>query len=620
MAFSFNPFARGPKKDETPVSDSHVPRNPTYNVFKGVSNDIERIVAQRSIVGKQVQEQTPFANPIWATMGIDSDMLLMPIATNKADRLAQYRSIAKYTETDWCLDEIADEFIHEDENGNFINLKLPDGKDNLNEIRKGILQEQFKQYIDLFNLKDDGYNLIKKFCIEGELAWENIIDPKNPSLGIKGVKFLPPEYYETLIDTKTNRPVGIIFDTEKFAKDIHEILSNTYMGSAQIFNKISPSIVAFSMNRDTCIPMLYSQLTYISSGDMSHDQLITYPLIEKSRQAYHQLALLQESMVILRVTRAPERLLFNVSTGRMADPNAHEYVRNFANSLKAKKVARNDGTGDIASVYNPVSMLEQYVFGKSSDSDGTSVESVGSSADYEQIGDIEYFLRRFMKQFKVPYSRYKTPENAAPTPDQLNYEERSFLRMIIRFQRRFAGGFKKGYITHLKLRGIWDKYDLKESDIDIQFVKPSMYELLEVQQIINAKMEIYKTSLGDDKEISKITGMKKKYLGFSDAEIKENYENLIKEKMLTELAEFYGGQVAEKHGLAGYENPIPFKDDVKKDEGGTADDKDTDKGTGDESAEGDADEEAAEPEDKGSDEAPEPEEKKEAPEPTFGLS
>ena len=131
-------------------------------------------------------------------------------------------------------------------------------------------------------------------------------------------------------------------------------------------------------------------------------------------------------------------------------------------------------------------------------------------------------------------------------------------------------------------------------------------------------MEIYKTSLGDDKEISKIIGMKK-YLGFSDAEIKENYENLIKEKMLTELAEFYGGQVAEKHGLAGYENPIPFKDDVKKDEGGTADDKDTDEGTGDESAGGDADEEAAEPEDKGSDEAPEPEEKKEAPAPTFGL-
>lgn len=68
-------------------------------------------------------------------------------------------------------------------------------------------------------------------------------------------------------------------------------------------------------------------------------------------------------------------------------------------------------------------------------------------------------------------------------------------------------------------------------------------------------MNIYNASLGDDKEISKISGMKK-YLGFSDAEIKQNFENLIKEKMLTELSEYYGGQVAEKHGLAGYDVPI----------------------------------------------------------------
>jgi intein/homing endonuclease len=86
--------------------------------------------------------------------------------------------------------------------------------------------------MSLFRLRDEGYSIIKRFLVEGELAWENVIDPKQPELGIRGVKFLPAEYYETLIDTKTNRPVGIIFDTEKFAKDIHEILSNTFMGSA----------------------------------------------------------------------------------------------------------------------------------------------------------------------------------------------------------------------------------------------------------------------------------------------------------------------------------------------------------------------------------------------------
>ena len=193
--------------------------------------------------------------------------------------------------------------------------------------------------------------------------------------------------------------------------------------------------------------------------------MIAYPLIERTKQAYHQLALLQDAAVILRVTRAPERLLFNVSTGKMNQNYADEYVRNFANGLKSKKVVTPGG--DIAGVYNPVSMLESYIFGKSDGNDGTSIESVGSSADYDQLGDIEYFLRRFMKQLKVPFSRYKTPENAMEKNDSISYEEYAFLRMIIRLQRRVALGFKKGFIVDLKLRGMWDKYQLKESDIDI---------------------------------------------------------------------------------------------------------------------------------------------------------
>lgn len=295
----------------------------------------------------------------------------------------------------------------------------------------------------------------------------------------------------------------------------------------------------------------------------------------------------------------------------MNQAQADEWLRNFANSLKAKKVAKQDGSGDIVSTYNPVSMLESYIFGKSADSDGTSVESVGSSANYEELGDIEFFLRRYMKQFKVPFSRYKTPENAPPTPDQLNYEEYAFLRMIIRFQRRFANGFKNGFITHLKLRDIWEKYELRDEDIDIAFVKPSMYEQLAIQQLVNAKMETYKASLGDDNEFSKITAMKK-YLGFTDAEVRENYENLIKEKMLTELSEYYGGKVAENDGLEGWTNPIPFKKKAEESEGGDSGD---DSGSDDSSSSDDSGSD-----DSGGAEAAEaPEKPEDAASPSFGL-
>ena len=111
--------------------------------------------------------------------------------------------------------------------------------------------------------------------------------------------------------------------------------------------------------------------------------------------------------------------------------------------------------------------------------------------------------------------------------------------MIVRLQRRFALGFKNGFIVDLKLKGIWDKYELKDEDINIEFVKPSLYELYEVNQITETKMNIYKNALGDNEEFSPKIAMKK-FLGFTDADINENYKALIEDKMMAELREWYG--------------------------------------------------------------------------------
>lgn len=555
MAFSWNPFAN--RKAPEPIQEQTDVRNPNYEIFNSVNNDIARVVASRSIVSQDIQKNEVFANPVWNTFFQDG-MLAMPITTNKAERIAQYRSMAKLSETQWCLDEIADDFINEDEHGDFIKLKLPDGKDNINETRKGILQNEFKKYMSLFRMRENGYTLIKRFLVEGELAWENVINSKHPENGIIGVKFLPAEYYETLLDQRTNETVGIIFDTKKFSTDIKQILSNNYLGSAQVFNAISPTTTAFTFDKKSCIPMLWSQLTYINSGEYSHDGLISYPIMEKAKQAYYQFSLLKDAAVILRVTRAPERLLFNISTGNMNQNYAEEYVRNFANSLKQRKVAFPDGK-DIAGVYNPQGMLEHFIFSKSDKSNGTTIETVNSTAAYDQIEDIKFFLKLYVKQFKVPFSRFEQPENAKPADDQIATEEYSFLQQEVRFQRRFAKGFREGFITHLKLRDIWQKYELNEADIEVEFVRPSLYDLYNTQKIVETKMAVYKAALGDDNEFSRITAMKK-YLGFTDAEVKENFMNLILEKQYDQLKDYWADQL-NKNGPAGEfdKSPLPIK-------------------------------------------------------------
>ena len=233
--------------------------------------------------------------------------------------------------------------------------------------------------------------------------------------------------------------------------------------------------------------------------------------------------------------------------------------------LKSKKVASPDGR-DVQGVYNPVTMLKSYVFGKSDGNDGTSVESVGSSATYDQMDDIEYFLRAMLKQFKVPWSRYKTPENTLEKNDSITYEEYAFSRMIIRFQRRFAEGFKRGFITHLKLREIWEKagYDLLESDIDVEFVKPILYDLYETQKLVDAKMTIY-NAFADKDEISKIL-VQKKYLGWSDRDVEENYKSIIKEKQMTAVGDFFADQISEENPPVDFRSPVRLKKDVDAEE------------------------------------------------------
>jgi len=100
--------------------------------------------------------------------------------------------------------------------------------------------------------------------------------------------------------------------------------------------------------------------------------------------------------------------------------------------LKSKKVATPSGN-DIAGVYNPVTMLKQYIFGKSDGNDGTTVSSIGKTVSYSEMEDIEYFVRWFLKALKIPFSRYKTPENTIEKNDSITYEEYTFSRMIIRF-------------------------------------------------------------------------------------------------------------------------------------------------------------------------------------------
>lgn len=515
--------------------------NPSARAFSSDRvQDIESIVAKKySVIDANTEgfESDPYTTTF-------NNLTYTPLITDKATRIAAYRRMALYPEVDWCLREIANDFIHDDVHGKIINLKLvgTDEETGLNDTRRKILQEEFEKFIALFKLKDEGYNLCKRYLVEGEIAFENIIDPNNPLRGIIGVKFLPCEFYETLIDADTAYKVGIYFNKANLKAALSRLAINGYAASTEVFNSMvaDSGYSAYSTNGN--IPMLWPQVTYIFTGNESPDGRIIFPAIDAAKQPYHQLSLLHDAAVILRVTRAPERLVFNINTGGVTDKVSRQMVREFVNEMNARRTLNDKNKQTTA--YNPVTMLESYYFWKSNANDGTSVESVASTASYDEMADIEYFLRRLFKQFDVPYSRYKTPENTIEKNDTISYEEYSFSRTVVRIQRRFAQGLKQSFLTHLKLRGIWEQYALRDAVIDIEFNKPVLYDLYQSQKLLEIQITNY-SQIADRDELSKTLAMKK-YLGYTDEEILENNKELVKEAMFNAALEFYAGKISEE--------------------------------------------------------------------------
>ena len=171
-------------------------------------------------------------------------------------------------------------------------------------------------------------------------------------------------------------------------------------------------------------------------------------------------------------------------------------------------------------------------------------------------------MRRLFKQFKVPFSRYKAPENSLERDDTITYEEYSMARSVIRIQRRMSMGLKRSFITHLKLIGLWKTYQLKESDFSVDFVTPILYDLYQTQKHVTAMMDTYKAVV-DQEELSKINAMKK-ILKMTDEEVDQNFLNLIKEKQLVALADYYADKIGDDNKPLDFKSPLRLSGEEKE--------------------------------------------------------
>ena len=406
-------------------------------------------------------------------------------------------------EVKWCLDELFSEMSDVE-----LHIEQEVGYSELSEKEITLIDQEFVRFSSLFNftnltLQDD----VRHLLIEGELAYEGIKSDEHPENGIIGIRRLYSDDFDVVYSP-------ILTNGFALNVDIDKIFNRCGTGVGNVFSSGSK--------------FLYDSRTGEFETDPHHAALtfpnVAYIYYDKLPNVNVPISLMDYAHV-QRIVRSPERLLFNIDVGGMSDKAAKAHIREFGNKLRSQRVpipGGYDKNGNmqvgVSQQYNPATYSEAYVFAKSNaNSSGTTCQTIQSTANYDQINDINYFHNRLLRIFNIPFARVTEPSQKQYQPSQnLTYDEVRFYKFIVSIEERFNNALTNLFLENLRLRGIGGG-KITNSHLSLKFDTPARYALFLENAAENAKFDLYDKYAGHEEFNKGI--LAKKYLGMLDQDI-----------------------------------------------------------------------------------------------------
>ncbi len=516
------------------IIDAMVKNNPKFYDFKNQASLRDDMLQDQSVFLATTDQRDGYNFGTPGSFSINKDyqaFVYANIDKDKHRRLMDYRRMSAYAELADCLDEICDECIVQDEDGDIVQFDLTG---NYSKTIQDEIKGEFKKFLEIFELEESGWEKFRQMLIDGELFFENLIKKGREDLGIIGLISIPSEL------------INPVF---------HNVQNELLKGFLLQKPVIGPTNSLNTEDQQELMFLQKAQVSYINSGLWNEFKTFRLPFIENAKRAYRQLSLIEDSVVIYRLVRAPERLVFKVYTGNMPPPKAESYIKSLMMKYWSKKTY-NGAEGRVANIYDPQSMLDAYWFPVDAQGKGTEVSTLPSGGALGEIKDLDYFLSKLYKSLKVPTSRFLTPGDPFKDGAEITRDELRFARFIMRLQSQFASGIKQTFITHLKLKGFWKQYKLKDQAIKIKFNEPTSFMAMRNQQLLKMRFDNYNTATQSE-AISK-SFAQKYYLDMSADDMKENREWLRKDAALawelgkiTEMGPNFREQLALQQGAAG---------------------------------------------------------------------
>jgi hypothetical protein len=449
----------------------------------------------------------------------------------EAELVNKYRAISFDPTIDMAIQEICNEAIVEDSDEDTISIVLDDVKqpDNI----KKTIQEEFDNVLQLLEFNRLSYELFRRWYVDGRLYYHVVVDESKPAKGILEVRYVDPRNIKKVREVKKEKD-------KKTGVTIEKVINEYYMYSPSGFLKRTGSITGSTMNSYGTsgsataegVKIARDAVVYCTSGNQSLDNKLILSWLHKAIRPLNQLRSMEDSLVIYRISRAPERRIFYVDVGGLPKAKAEQYLSDIMTKFK-NKVVYDSSTGEIRDDRKFMTMLEDFWLPRREGGRGTEITTLPGGQNLGEIEDVVYFQNNLYRSLNVPITRLQ-PETTYTLgrATEISRDEVKFSKFIFRLRNKFSELFMKLLERQLILKGVCTPEDWKEwrEQIQFDFAVDNYFEELKT-------MEMNRDRIGLLREMDEYIGkyysheyIRRYVLQHSEEEIKDIDQEIADEK------------------------------------------------------------------------------------------
>ena len=438
-------------------------------------------------------------------------------AKNEVELISRYREMAMQPEIESAIDDIVNEAICQDDDGNTIkivldNLKQPD------KIKNAIKQE-FQNILKLLNYNNMAQDIFRRYYVDGRMYYHIIIDRENPLLGIKELRYVDPRKLRKVREVKKKKD-------ERTGVEIMDVVNEYYIYNDKVVTGSSSNYgpVGVRITTDSIIAVV--------SGLMDSRRAVVLSYLHKAIKPLNQLRMIEDATVIYRISRAPERRIFYIDVGNLPKQKAEQYLRDIMVKYK-NKLVYDANTGEVRDDRKFMSMMEDFWLPRREGGKGTEISTLPGGQNLGELEDVKYFEKKLYKSLNVPVSRLEPNQGfSIGRVAEVTRDELKFSKFVDRLRNKFSDVFDQALRVQCVLKGIctneeWDEF---KEQIYFDFIQDNNFTELK-------EAELMKERLGLLQQVDPYTGryysqawIQRNVLRMTDDEIKTMQTEIDDEK------------------------------------------------------------------------------------------